>query len=70
MRIIIESLKIFMIVPDWFCEQEHITSKTAEKIRESEKAVLLSIDGTEKWIPKSLITTRELPQGLGVWIEE
>ncbi len=72
MRIVIESLGIIMIIPDWFCEQEHITdkSRTAEKIRESEKAVLLNINGADKWIPKSLIITHKIPQGLGAWIEE
>lgn len=70
MRIVIESRELFMIIPDWFCKKENIVCKTAEKIRETEKAVLLNINGAEKWIPKSLITTCKLPVGLGAWIEK
>lgn len=69
MRIVIDSRDIYMTIPDWFCEQERITGRTAEWIRESEKAVLLNIGGVEKWIPKSITTTHKIPLGLGAWTE-
>jgi len=67
MRVVIESDGVFMTIPDWFCSQEHITSKTAEIIRESKMAVLLHIGDIEKWVPKSVFTTHKIPLGLWAW---
>ena len=72
MRIVIEQgiegyQEVILEVASWFCEKEGIIRNTAQVIKQTSLAILIRTGDKEVWIPKSLIETHPIPQGLGDW---